>query len=342
MKKMLPLLLIAAVLLASCSGGAGGMSDSDMATQVAAILTGMPSNTPGPTEPPTATSQPTEPKVIEITLEPTATATEEPTETVEPTATEEAAPEVSPTTEENQSGGGSPDSTAAPTSLPGTPGSPTAPTTLTPGGTPTATVIPPDDPRARLGKPTSQDPLDDADAWVWPTGASDYTEVAFKNGSMFLKGLTEDSGWRLPLIDSVPDMYIEMTAAPQKCDKADNYGIIFRVPNLRDPQRGYLFAVSCEGKFAVWKWDGEAKPKGKATMLIYWKADKAINAGADQVNRLGVMATGNQFDLYVNGVKVGSVSDTSYTKGSFGVFVNPAADTEFTVRIDEMTVWHLP
>jgi len=200
----------------------------------------------------------------------------------------------------------------------------------------------PGDPASRLGEPTGVDALDSYEKWLWPTDPDDYLRVAFKDGHFNMTGLTKYVGWRLPTIDQQINTYIEVAVNSGTCKEKDSYGIIFRVPNLRDPQRGYLFAVSCEGKFAVWKWDGEAKPKGKATMLIYWKADKAINAGADQVNRLGVMATGSQFDLYVNGVKVGSVSDTSYTKGSFGVFVNPAADTEFTVRIDEMTVWHLP
>ncbi|NMB90829.1 MAG: hypothetical protein GYA17_20910 [Chloroflexi bacterium] len=316
MKKFIPVVLICALLAACVPGQDATPSDADMATRVAQILTSMP-----PSEnvlPEVTATLPAVPTVVEITMPPptatealaTETPTEMPTETPLP-VTE--TPAESPT----------PDGTLTNTPVP----SFTAPAT---------------DPRLRLGNPTSTDPMDNADTWGWPLGPSEYTSMDFRDGAMVLAGLTSVSGWRLPITEAFTNQYIEMTVRTGTCTGNDNYGIMLRVPVFREADQGYLFGVSCDGKFNLRKWDGKVLPNGRATTLISWKANPAIVPGANQTNRLGVMVVDSRLIVYANGVQLGEASDSSYPSGYFGVFVDPDQTQNFTVYIDEMSYWTNP
>lgn len=317
----LSVLIILAFVLSACGTNTPAGSDSELATKVASILTSYPTLTQAATREPTkalptvVTQAPTaEPSATPVP--PTATATLEPaTATVAATVQGTQQATTQPTTQATQG----PTETSGPT--------------LTP---------PAGDPVTKLGKATSTDEMDSEIAWTWPTGANDFTSVSFSGGKMALKGLTKDPGWRLPYSQELADIYIEMTVEPAKCVAGDNYGIIFRIPVFKEPESGYLFAVSCDGKFALWKWDGTVTPKGKFTMLSNWKASSAIQAGEGKSNRVGIMALGSRLLMYANGELLGEVKDTQYTKGYFGVFVNPDSANGFTVKVDKMSYWANP
>lgn len=313
MKKVLPVILIV-FLLTGCSlpGIRATPSDAEMATRVAQILTSMPANQQATSIPPTAVIQ--QPTVVVITLPP-----------AEETSTP--APSEMPT------------ATLAATEAPGE--------TPTQAGTPTYTPIPSftapaTDPRLRLGTPTSTDPMDNADTWGWPLGPSEFSSMDFRQGTLVLTGLKEVSGWRLPIRPAFTNLYLEMSAYPESCSGMDSYGMIFRVPVFREADQGYLFEVSCDGRYKLWKWDGKVEPNGKATVLINWKANAAIQPGANQTNRLGVMMVDDRIILYANGVRLEEVRDNTYPSGYFGVFVNPDKTPNFTVRVDEMNYWENP
>ncbi|MDZ4159012.1 MAG: hypothetical protein U1B80_04400 [Anaerolineaceae bacterium] len=316
MKCLLPFILIAALLASCLPVGNPGLTDSEMATRVAQILTEMPppegqTALPPPESTPTPVLEVISPPATETpTAEPTLAATEPSLTEAVPTATTEAtAPAI----------------TASPT--------PTAQPTLN---------LPPTDPRNRLGQPSSTDPMEKPGQWMWPTGDDKFASVVFKEGSMHLTGLTPTAGWRMPLTQTAPNLYIEMTFRPTTCTGRDNYGIIFRVPVLRQPDQGYLFGVSCDGYFNLWKWDGLVEPDGKSTTLIAWKKNSAILPGSNQTNRLGVMTLGDRFVLYANGVQLGEVRDAAYPDGHFGVFVNARETDKFTIRVDEASYWLNP
>ena len=75
-------------------------------------------------------------------------------------------------------------------------------------------------------------------------------------------------------------------------------------PTCSLADRGYLFGISCDGKFALRKWSIDTM-----TVLENWKTNDAILIGSNQTNRLGIMAKGNELKLYINGVLVDTVKD---------------------------------
>jgi hypothetical protein len=319
MKKLIPLFIVLSLVLTACGvfplkGEDDTVSDSEMATRVAQLLATMTTPTveiafPDTSTPAPATLTPVIPTATAdlMTQEPTPLlATEEPQETAEPTA-----------------GSGTPQATQEPTAA-------------------ATSEMPSTDPVRKLGTPGSSDPFDSYEKWSWPTDSDDYLAVAFKDGYMQLTGLTTMAGWRLPLISQQTNSYYELTVNSATCADKDSYGIIFRVPVFKEPTQGYLYEVTCDGYLRLWKWDGKVLPNGKAEILINWKQSADVNTGANKVNRLGVMAVGSQFTIYMNGVAQGTVSDSSFKSGFFGVFVRSVTTPKYTVKFDEMKFWENP
>ncbi|GAP15544.1 hypothetical protein LARV_03334 [Longilinea arvoryzae] len=323
MKKVLPLFLALVFLLSACSGLPlpGGStaptseSDSDMATRVASILTAMP----------TVTGQAPQQAAQTQTLP-----------TLAPSATLEVATTVATLTQ--------PAPTATTEAPQGTPTENLTPVaTFTPqgGATQAPTAVPSgDDPRAKLGKPAWTDTMDGSDNW--PTGDSDFTKIDFSGGSLQLTALKTIAGWRLTW-PKIGDAYIEMSVRSGNCNSNDYYGIIFRVPDLNDPDQGYLLSVSCDGKYSLRLWNGREGTSGKMTTLIPWTASDKIVSGADQLNRVGAMMIGDRLLVYLNGSLIKEVKDSTFKEGYFGVFAAQGKEQkEFTIRIEEMSYWNNP
>lgn len=313
MKKLIPVLIILGLALSACGNLPIGrndepLTDSDMATRVAELLATMTTPTTEMVFPPT----PMPPAATEAPAEPTA-----------------------------------PPATQAPAEPPAEETPVVVEETLIPGDAPTPTatpesVLPETDPARKLGNPTSTDPFDSYEKWIWPTSNDDFLRVNFKDGYLEMTGLTNLAGWRLPMISQQTNSYIELTVNSGACQGKDSYGIILRVPVFKEPTQGYLYEVTCDGYLRLWEWNGKAKPKGEAEILINWKESKDIKSGANQVNRLGVMAVGKSLRIFMNGIPQGEVSDSSYPAGFFGTFVRSVTTSKYTVKFDEMKYWENP
>ena len=330
--KIIPIVVILSLLLTSCSlfstlKAEQPLTDAEMATRVAELLSTMTTPTSEIDFPPTAT----------LGL-PTTAPTPTPDMVILPTST----PVV-------EVGGELPTATAM-IVLPTLQASPTLEVTLdatldaAQQASPTATLnVPSTDPINSLGNPSGTDSMDAGSKWAWPTGADDYIDVQFKDGFMLMTNLSKvAAGWRLPLLGQQVDTYIQLTANSGTCSGKDSYGIIFRVPVLKSPDQGYLFQVTCDGYYRLWKWDGKVGDKGLAVSLINWKQSDKINKGPDQTNRLGVKVVDKTITIYMNGVELGSVTDAAYSAGFFGAFVRSGGDTNYTAKLDEMKYWENP
>lgn len=319
MKKIIPVLIILGLLLGACSllpqgTGSQDLSDEEMATRVAELLSTMTTPTEEIVFPPTPTAglptvnlptvQPTESTPVVVTTVPAVIATITPSETT-------------PEAETTQS--------AEPTAT----------------AEPTGTAIP-GDPINSLGAPSGTDSMDSYQKWAWPTDSDSFLKVEFKDGFLQMTGLSTLAGWRLPLIAQQTNTYIELTANSGACEGKDSYGIIFRVPVFKEPDQGYLYEATCDGYVRLWKWDGKVKPNGLAQSLIGWKQSPDLKTGANQSNRLGVMVVGKNIKVYVNGVLQGEATDSAFAAGFFGVFVRSVSTNDYTVKFDEMKFWENP
>lgn len=240
---------------------------------------------------------------------------------IQPTAT--SLPSEAPTITSSPTETSEPTKTSEPTQT-------VAPTnTSAPILTPTTTTA---DPRTTLGSPTRSDKMDTTDYW-YPY-EDEHVKIQISGGSMQMTGINADAwhGWTLSS-PSLQDFYLEETVTPGACEGSDSYGLLSRAP---DGNSGYFYGFSCDGKYIFKKWDGS-----KFTVLMNWTANAAILKGADQANRLGLMAKGNVFSFYANGVKIGDATDDTFEKGAFGLWVAAYRTPGFTVHVDEVDYWDL-
>jgi len=271
-------------------------SDDAMATEISKILTGTPVEIQPSATMPVEEEEPTQPVETEET-QPPATATPEPEEEEE----EEATPTPEPTE--------------------------------TPTAEPTETQVADTDPVLTLGDPDWVDNMANGDNWA--TGYSDYTSIKFEDSFLKLKAESDIDGWRLswPYLE---DFYLEAKLQTPECEGSDHFGLMFRVPENSNANKGYLFGITCDGKFSLRRWDGQTMyfPVGAT-------ASDEINAGEDVVNTLGVMADGAKLSLYINGVKVKELTDDAYLAGTFGFFVGSDNVEDLEVWVDQIRYWEL-
>ena len=313
MKKFTLISLILLVMLVSACNYPGsdneessGESNDSMATEIARILTGTPVVIEEePTAEETTAPEPTEEETaVPEETEEVETETVEPEETeAEPTQTEEETPTVTPT----------------PTNTPTT--TPTEPLADT-------------DPAKTLGEPDWVNAMDNGDGW--PTGFDKFSTIVFEDGYLKLTADTEFDGWRLtwPFLE---DFYLEYTVQSPECKGNDHFGMMFRVPANAKANKGYLYGITCDGKYGLRRWDGQ-------TMFspVQWTASDAINTKENAINKLGVMAEGENLTLYINGKKIKELTNDAYLKGSFGIFVGGTNIEDLTVWVDEIRYWVIP
>lgn len=318
-------------------------SGDQMQTEISQMLTMMPTNTGQPAG--EVTPAPALPTVAVLTETP---AIEKPAvEVLSPTPTAEAT--ETPRSQITEAG-------FVPTV--------TLVTTVTPGPTITK-AIEATATTSSSSPPTSTDPMDNPYAWNWPTGRDLYTQARFVNGRQSIRALTTKDGWRMAnpkLGEGFSNIRVEATLSTGEiCQKdnpgmADHYGIIVRVPDLRQPYQGYLFSLSCIGAYSLrsWNWDGMDERRQEMRMLIDWTTPKTsdgkyvINPGTRVTNKMRIDVIGSVISLYANGTFLGKYdystnSDIPHlSTGYFGVFVGSRNDTNFTIWVDEMSYWENP
>ncbi len=185
-----------------------------------------------------------------------------------------------------------------------------------------------------LGAPTWSDPMDKSTYWF----LVDTDNTRFKMNAGALEMIAKTKGvldeWGLSQRAAVDDFYLEVDfTTGDVCSGLDRYGMIVRAPS---PEKGYVFGVSCDGRFRLYLWDGSTY-----TSLQDWKAHPAIRTGPNQKNTLGIWVKGNKFKVYVNGQLVGSVRDATFKDGQFGLFIASGENAPFKVRVEEARFWDL-
>ena len=217
--------------------------------------------------------------------------------------------------------------------LPSSTPTPTASATQTP----TQTLIPTladEDPVLKLGNPTWSTTFKDDSQWY--TFETEQTRFEIEDNALVMTAKRSNSyeNWSMawPVLT---DFYLEITGTTDdSCSGKDRYGMIFRAP---DPEQGYLVGISCDGSYRVRTWDGENFEE-----LLGWQASEYILTGANQTNRLGVMADGSKLSVYINGHLVDEVEDDTYSKGKFGTFIASENTPNFSIAVSKAAYWDLP
>jgi hypothetical protein len=212
---------------------------------------------------------------------------------------------------------------------------PSATATLAPSATLALTsTIPATDPTLKYGQPTFVDTF--KNDLNWPTGENQFTSIEIKDGVLKMTALTAIDGWRLTW-PSASNSYAEISVKSDNCTGSDHYGLVFRVPDIKLANQGYFYGITCDGKYFINKWAGAVQ-----TVLAKETANKNILVGPNQINRLGILASGSSLVAYVNGVKLVEVSDSKFTKGAFGLFLGSKTTKNLDILVNKVSYWENP
>jgi len=199
-----------------------------------------------------------------------------------------------------------------------------------------AATLDPSDPKAGLGNPDWHEGFDGTGAWYVFQDEFVRFQAVKNKLEMTAFQANNRNGWTLVPKLASNKFYVEMTATfGDICKGADHFGLMLSPVSSAD--EGYLFGISCEGKYVFWKWDGT-----RMTALVKWAKSEGIQDGANQTNRIGIKAEGNKLSLYANGTFLTELTDKSYDKEYFGVFVGAAETASFLVQVSSLNYWSLP
>jgi hypothetical protein len=212
--------------------------------------------------------------------------------------------------------------------------------TLTPTATPTSVLPPtatldPSDPKSGLGEPTWSGVFDGSQ--VWYAYKDEHVDFKDQDKNLVLIALKAErrNGWALAPVYLDEKYYVEMTATFGACAEKDRWGLI--LSPVTDASRGYLFGVSCAGNYILWEWDGS-----KMVAISDWASSTNILGGARQTNTLGIKVEQDKLSLFANGKLLKQMTDATYDKRYFGVFIGSEKTANFTVTVSALAYWPIP
>lgn len=173
---------------------------------------------------------------------------------------------------------------------------------------------------------------------AWGTGTDADSSVEYSNDALkFLVNKDLFFVWRTPHAEDYENIHMEVTAINNSTDSAGAFGLIC---NLQITNTSYYFAITGAGEYAI----GRYTLTGD-TLLTNggeWGNSSLIASDANSY-RIGADCGNNTLTLYVDGQRVDSVSDSTYTSGNVGVFAWSGEQLNGTdVSFDDFVVTKLP
>src|SRR6266702_3279630 len=102
-----------------------------------------------------------------------------------------------------------------------------------------------------------------------------------------------------------------------------------------DGSQVYIFSVCQNSHYRFTKY---VSFSGSDAVRLTYGSSSAINQGTNQSNVIAVVANGGSFDLYVNGQKIDSTSDNTYSQGFIGLIAYPL-NNQTVVTYQDVRVW---
>lgn len=156
--------------------------------------------------------------------------------------------------------------------------------------------------------PLLSDPLNGPNGNGWP---DDGVSCSFVNGRYYVNANGADT--LQPCISSSSSLQYSDAAfqVDTTLGSSDDAGLVFRTS--ADGNQFYDFEITRQGQFYF-----RYRNNGGYTFLISPTSSSAIKEAGSQ-NTLLVLASGSDFQLFVNGVLVGRVHDSTFASGQLGV-----------------------
>lgn len=158
------------------------------------------------------------------------------------------------------------------------------------------------------------------------------------NGQLQLTVNTPDERTWSVLQDDVAvyeDLALEVDASAVAGPTDNSYGLVFR---YADRFNYYAFDISSDGWYQLLVRQGSSEEDAALRKLVDWTQSDQIRTGLNQINRVGVVARGNQISVLINGQTVNQVTDATHARGRVGVIAGSFGETGVQVAFDNLVV----
>ena len=201
--------------------------------------------------------------------------------------------------------------------------------------TPTATLEP-GDPAQQLGSPAwTQDFSGSSSAWDF-----DYPQATFQTSGGYLNLITKaNANWHSWYVSSpkLKDAYVEATIKMSNCSGSDRFGLAVRASS--DGQQFYYMGITCSGQWGFFR----MAPDVEIHEIKGYQTAAPLSGGTNQPHRIGIRMDGSTFTFFIDGVDVGTASDSTLTgEGYTGFLIVFSNTASFTTQVDELKYWNIP
>lgn len=194
---------------------------------------------------------------------------------------------------------------------------------------PTPVVTPTLEMMTGIGEVLLKDDFSTADKWSLHSSmeggvalSKGELTVAIQGSKTFIYSIREE-----PVLS---DFFIEITANPNLCKGADEYGLLLRVSETEDY---YRFSLSCDSQVRLDRVIGLA-----ASSPQPWLLSGDVPPGAPSISRLGAWLSGNEMRFFVNGNHQFTVTDPMLKSGRIGIFARSTGENAVTVNFSDLVI----
>jgi hypothetical protein len=170
----------------------------------------------------------------------------------------------------------------------------------------------------------------------WKRSSTSESAYAYLDGRYYITASKPGTNFYsvIPTNQIFKDFIVEVEVKAEDVPKNGGYGLALRRDS--DSLEDYLFELSKDGQFqfSLWK-------NAKWITLVGWTNSSAIETGKGS-NNIKIIAQGDTFTFYVNGVKLGECTDRSLSSGEIGLVAGARDDGEVHVSFDNLKVWAIP
>ena len=167
------------------------------------------------------------------------------------------------------------------------------------------------------GPPLLQDDFSNSEGG-WGTGTDSDSSIEYVDGGLYMKVFKDGFfTWSTPNHKTYQNVHMEITAHNPSADSSPAFGLMCDQQATRTSY--YYFAVTPAGQYAIGK-SAEGQKDVFLTNNDKWATSDQIAKNAPSY-RVGADCSVGTLTLYVNGKKIDSASDTSYTSGGVALFI---------------------
>jgi len=191
-------------------------------------------------------------------------------------------------------------------------------------------IIPTYTPLPEIGSTLFQDNFSNSSSG-WEVGDYEGGSVGYQGGAYaVVSGKTNSTMWGVAnrSFDNVA-IEVDATQASAGPESNNDYGVVCRE---QGDGNGYYLLVSGDGFYAILKSVGK-----KFEPLVDWTESDAVKQG-NATNRIKAVCNGSTLELFVNGERLTSAEDSTYTKGDIALTATTYEDAATEVHFDNLTV----